>query len=113
MTVPVTPTLTDPTSAPTITVTQSDSGVTRTTIQWPASPQGANADIQIAGPTSISPTDGEYASVGNGLFTSAQTGALWNITETGDYWLRVRYELDGFITSAFVTSNSSTTITVL
>jgi hypothetical protein len=106
-----TPTLIDPASAPTITDTGESSGVTATTIQWPESPQGGNSNVQIAGPTSIAPTDGEFSQVG--FFAFGQTGALWNITATGDYWLRVRYELSGFVNSQFVTSNSSTTITVL
>ena len=112
-TVSATPTLTDPAAAPTITgFGTPSSGVTPVVIQWLASPQGADAEIQIAGPTSITPTDGEFVEVGTGPFTSAVTGALWQITVSGDYWVRIQYRLTGFNNSAFVTS-TSIPITVL
>ena len=100
----VTPTLTDPASAPTITVLSQVTGLTIITIAWLASGQAANANVQIAGPTSISPTDGEFTQIGSGNFVSTITSAPWNITASGDYWVRVRYELDGFNNSQFVES---------
>jgi hypothetical protein len=113
-TIGVTPTRDPPSAAPTVTAQTANTGSTDLTITWPASTDStALTDIpvsrlQIAGPQSITPTDGEFADVGTFVITSAVTRVL----TTGTYWLRVRYEFsDGTISAWSAVSSWAVTVT--
>jgi hypothetical protein len=109
----VVPTRDPPVSAPVVTVQTPNSGSTDLTITWPASSETTVrtdlpiSRLQIAGPTAISPTDGEFSDVGTFVITSA----VFRVTVTGTYWLRVRYEFPDDTISAW-SAVSSWAITV-
>lgn len=99
-TLATTPALADPSAAPTITDQLHNDGSTDLTMTWPASADPvALSRLQIAGPTELTPTDGEFADIG--VFFS-QT-AVFRVLHGGTYWLRVRYE----DSPMFLTSNYS------
>jgi hypothetical protein len=106
----VTTTLADPASAPVISSQAHPIGFTTLTITWPAASIATEVSrLQIAGPTAITPTDGEFSDVG--VFATGTGVAITNVTVAGTYWLRVRYEQTDFTPSAWV-NDSGTAITV-
>ncbi len=106
----VTLTLADPASAPVIDSQAHPIGLTTLFISWPAPAiVGEVSRLQIAGPTDLTPTDGEFSDIG--VFVTGIGNAITNVTVAGTYWLRVRYEQTGFTSSAYV-NDTGTAITV-
>ncbi len=91
--------LTAPASAPTLANTTAASGSTDILITWPASPSGANSELQIAGPSDTEPLNEAFGSIGT--FASPQNVAAFRILTTGTYWFRVRYTQSGYEPSAW------------
>lgn len=93
-------TLDAPPSAPVLVSQTHNSGSTDLLITWTAPTTTFRVSrLQIAGPTDLTPTDGEFSDIG--VFGTGLGSATSRVLHAGRYWLRVRYEQQDFTNSAY------------
>lgn len=100
----------DTPAAPVVSDQVHNTGSTDLTITWPASTVDPSAfsHLQVAGPQTIAPTDGEFSDVR----TFVGQVAAFRVLTAGTYWFRVRYEDRPAFTDSDWSEVSSWDITV-